>query len=55
MRTRRKISFNSVEKQTRSQTKVCPASLVRAAELESDAIKNNFLERNGLFTLYKVS
>ena len=38
-----------------SPTKECRASLARAAELESDAIKNNFTVRNGLFTLYKVS
>ena len=43
MRTRRKISLNSVEKYMRSQTvKVCRASLARAAELESDALKINF-------------
>ena len=55
MRTRRNISFNSVEKYTRSQTKVCRASLARAAELESDALKTNFPVRNVLFTLCDVS
>ena len=40
MRIRRKISLNSVEKYMRSllQTKVCCASLVRASELETNAL-----------------